>query len=222
MHGIYLHIAADAGGSLAVILSTTLTLWKPWFLWDPLATILIAVLIFAAAVPLVVTSARKLLLVIPDEMEWGVKNALQELTTVPGVVGYSVPKFWLEDREGDGHGHDHGHNHGHKHEHEHDHAHDHAHDHTHSHASHEHDRSNSHHTNAVHSRHHSDASHASHTDAHSERPKILGIVHIFISRAASPDAVRERATAFFAERNMDIVVQIERDGDGRCWCGGRP
>lgn len=93
MHGIYLHVAADAGGSLAVIISTALTLWKPWHLWDPLATIIIAVLIFAAAVPLVTSSGQKLLLVIPDDMEYGVKNALQELGELRGVVGYAAPRF---------------------------------------------------------------------------------------------------------------------------------
>ena len=74
MHGIFLHVAADAGGSLAVILSTWLTLWKPWYLWDPLATIIIAVLIFAAAVPLVTSSGQKLLLVIPDQLEYNIKT----------------------------------------------------------------------------------------------------------------------------------------------------
>ena len=33
MHGIFLHVAADAGGSLAVIISTALTLWKPWYVY---------------------------------------------------------------------------------------------------------------------------------------------------------------------------------------------
>lgn len=112
MHGIFLHVAADAGGSAAVIISTALTLWKPWYLWDPLATILIALLIFAAAVPLVTGSARKLLLVIPDDLEYNIKNTLQELGELRGVVGYTVPKFWLDDRDDTpdphGHSHDHG------------------------------------------------------------------------------------------------------------------
>ncbi|KJX93988.1 hypothetical protein TI39_contig4229g00001, partial [Zymoseptoria brevis] len=105
MHGIFLHIAADAGGSLAVIVSTAMTLWKPWYGWDPLATILIAILIFAAAVPLVSGSARKLLLVVPDELEWGIKEMLQGLREERGVVGYSGVRFWVDDREegvGDG------------------------------------------------------------------------------------------------------------------------
>lgn len=114
MHGIFLHVAADAGGSLAVILSTAMTLWKPWYLWDPLATIIIAILIFAAAVPLVTSSGQKLLLVIPDQLEYNIKNTLQELGELRGVVGYAVPRFWLDDKEdaADSHGHHHGHDHG--------------------------------------------------------------------------------------------------------------
>lgn len=112
MHGIFLHVAADAGGSAAVIISTAMTLWKPWYLWDPLATIIIAILIFAAAVPLVTGSARKLLLVIPDDLEYNIKNTLQELGELRGVIGYAVPRFWLDDRDDapdpHGHGHDHG------------------------------------------------------------------------------------------------------------------
>ncbi|KAF2857952.1 cation efflux protein [Piedraia hortae CBS 480.64] len=100
MHGIYLHVAADAGGSLAVIVSTALTLWRPWYLWDPLATICIAVLIVAAAIPLVMSSGRKLLLVVPDKKEWGIKNTLQDLGDLRGVVGYSNPRFWEDEESG--------------------------------------------------------------------------------------------------------------------------
>ena len=160
MEGIYLHIAADAGGSLAVILSTSLTLWKPWYLWDPLATILIAALIFMAAVPLVKTSAKKLLLVIPDELEYGLKNALQELVTIRGVTGYASPRFWVEDRETDDH---HGHSHGHSHGNE------------------------------------------------TKELKVLGVIHIYASRMANTDDIREQVAQFFAERNMEIVVQVERE-----------
>ncbi|EGP86880.1 uncharacterized protein MYCGRDRAFT_12884, partial [Zymoseptoria tritici IPO323] len=79
--------------------ATAMTLWKPWYGWDPLATILIAILIFAAAVPLVSGSARKLLLVVPDDLEWGIKEMLQGLREERGVVGYSGVRFWVDDRE---------------------------------------------------------------------------------------------------------------------------
>jgi zinc transporter 5/7 len=187
MHGIYLHVAADAGGSLAVILSTILTLWKPWYLWDPLATIVIAVLIFLAAVPLVRDSGGKLLLVIPDGLEWGLKNALQGLSGLRGVVGYAVPRFWVEDEAGEGHDH---HDHSHAHDHEHEHAHDHDHE------------------------------HDDHSHEEPPKKKILGVIHVFAARAADTEDVRERVVDYFLQLNMHVVVQVEREGEGRCWCGG--
>nr|OQO30137.1 hypothetical protein B0A51_02877 [Rachicladosporium sp. CCFEE 5018] len=99
MHGIFLHVAADAGGSLAVILSTAMTLYSPWYLWDPLATILIALLIFAAAVPLVISSGQKLLLVVPEQQEYAVKGCLQAIAEERGVVGVGAPRFWVGEGE---------------------------------------------------------------------------------------------------------------------------
>lgn len=248
MHGIYLHIAADAGGSLAVILSTTLTLWKPWFLWDPLATILIAMLIFAAALPLVTSSARKLLLVIPDDMEYGIKNALQELTSIKGVIGYAVPRFWLEDMAEDHHGHAHAHGHSHDdghydhhkrkhspaiasdhtscdtHSHGHNHNHNHDHEHNHDHHKHSHNDTSGHVHDHGHDHDHDHGDghghvHGSGEHNHSKQCKVLGVIHVYSSRIANTEEVREQTVHFFADRNMDVVVQIEREGDGRCWCG---
>jgi len=163
MHGIYLHVAADAGGSLAVIISTTLSLWKPWYVWDPLATIVIALLIFMAAVPLVTQSAKKLLLVIPNDAEWDLKNTLQELSGIRGVTGYANPRFWVDDggEADDGHGHHHGHDHGH-----------------------------------------------GHGDEKKEK-KIMGVIHVYASRAAGAEDVRSRVVEFFEDRKMDVVVQVE-------------
>ena len=170
MHGIFLHVAADAGGSLAVIISTALTLWKPWYLWDPLATIIIAVLIFAAAVPLVTSSGQKLLLVIPDELEYNIKNTLQELGELRGVVGYAVPRFWVDDQDegGDSHGHHHGHDHG----------------------------------------------------GHPIKQKVMGVIHVIAAPSADLNDVRQRIEEFMAERNMDLVIHVEREAEGQCWCGG--
>jgi solute carrier family 30 (zinc transporter), member 5/7 len=172
MHGIFLHVAADAGGSLAVILSTALTLWKPWYLWDPLATILIAILIFAAAVPLVISSGQKLLLVIPYETEYSIKNTLQGVGELRGVVGYAAPRFWLDDKE------DAGDTHGHHHHHGHDHS------------------------------------------ASSTKQKVQGVIHIIAAPYADLEDVRERVEEYTTERNMDLVIHVEREADGSCWCGG--
>ncbi|KAI0593615.1 cation efflux protein [Biscogniauxia sp. FL1348] len=100
MHGIYLHILADTLGSASVILSTVLTYLFPWSGWDPLASFLIAYLILITAMPLVRSSAKRLLLTIPADVEYNLRNTLSEITNQRGVASYSVPKFWADDGAG--------------------------------------------------------------------------------------------------------------------------
>ncbi|KAF2687910.1 cation efflux protein [Lentithecium fluviatile CBS 122367] len=215
MQGIFLHILADALGSVAVIISTLLTKYYGWSGWDPIASCIIAVLIFVSAIPLVKSSGARLMLSLPADVEYGIRNTLQELSSLRGVVGYTVPKFWLEDegaahaevhaKEQAGCGHDHSHA-GHDHKHDHsddDHPHDsqggHSHDHSHGHAHHDHD----------------------HDHDHAPRqPRILGVIHIIASRVADLEDVRERTAQFLKGRGMEAVVHVEKEGDGRCWCGG--
>ncbi|KAK3318765.1 cation efflux family-domain-containing protein [Apodospora peruviana] len=98
MHGIYLHVLADTLGSAAVIVSTILTHFWRWAGWDPLASFLIAVLILLSALPLVRSSAKRLLLTIPAEIEYNLRDTLSGISALRGVAGYSVPKFWIDDR----------------------------------------------------------------------------------------------------------------------------
>ncbi|KAI1100445.1 cation efflux protein [Jackrogersella minutella] len=100
MHGIYLHILADTLGSASVIVSTVLTYLIPWAGWDPLASFLIAYLILITATPLVKSSAQRLLLTIPADTEYNLRNTLSEITNQRGVASYSVPKFWVDDGAG--------------------------------------------------------------------------------------------------------------------------
>lgn len=219
MQGIFLHILADALGSVAVIISTLLTKYYGWSGWDPIASCIIAVLIFLSAIPLVKSSGARLMLSLPNDLEYGVRNALGELGNLRGIVGYTVPKFWLED-EGAAHAEAHakeekdcGHGHEHDHDHDHDHGHDpHAHDHSHSH-DHSHDHAPAHNHTHSHDHDHSH-SHASH------KQRVLGVIHIVASRAADLEDVRERAVQFLKGRGMDVVVHVEYEGEGRCWCGG--
>lgn len=100
MRGIFLHVLADTLGSAAVMVSTALTYVWDWAGWDPLASFLIAWLILLSAIPLVKSSARRLILTIPAKTEYNVREALSEITGIRGVSGYSVPKFWMDDRSG--------------------------------------------------------------------------------------------------------------------------
>ncbi|CAG7561547.1 unnamed protein product [Fusarium equiseti] len=97
MHGIYLHILADTLGSVSVIVSTILTSFWGWAGWDPLASCFIAVLIFLSSKPLVYSSAKRLLLSIPEDTEYNLRNSLGGILNQRGVVGYSSPKFWRDD-----------------------------------------------------------------------------------------------------------------------------
>ncbi len=149
MQGIFLHVMADTLGSAAVIVSTLLIYFFGWSGFDPLASCFIAILIFASAVPLVTSSARTLLLTVPADTEYDLREALAGLSDLRGVVSYAVPKFWLEEG--------------------------------------------------------------------GER-KVLGVVHVIAGRTADMEDVRHRAILFLLGRNMDVLVQVEREGDGRCWC----
>ncbi|OQE43169.1 hypothetical protein PENCOP_c003G00814 [Penicillium coprophilum] len=217
MHGIFLHILADTLGSVAVVISTILVHYSGWAGYDPLASCFIAILIFASAVPLVSSTAKSLLLTLPADTEYNVRETLAGVSTLRGVVSYTVPKFWLDDTgtvsSGDSHSHDHSshgdcehhhdhshsqHHHGHDHDqhHGHNHSHDHGHDHDHDH---DHD----------------------HGHAHEKKPQnVFGVIHVIASRGADLEDVRQRTVDFLREKNMDILVQVERDGDARCWCGG--
>ncbi|KAF2495139.1 cation efflux protein [Lophium mytilinum] len=234
MQGIFLHIMADALGSVAVIISTLLTKYYGWSGWDPIASCAIAVLIFLSAMPLVKSSGLRLLLSLSADVEYGIRNTLQELSSLRGVVGYTVPRFWLEDA-GAAHAESHAHDHKHDHDHDHDHAHNHPHeeptpththgadcDHGHSHEESPHDHDHDHDHDHGHGHDHGhDHAHDDHAHAHRPaQPKILGVIHIIASRIADPEDVRERTVQFLKGRGMDVVVHVEREGDGRCWCGG--
>ena len=155
MRGIFLHILADTLGSVAVVISTLLIHFYQWPGFDPLASCLIAILIFASAIPLVTSSARTLLLTIPADTEYALRETLTGVSGLRGVAGYCVPKFWLGDGEGAGSG-----------------------------------------------------------------VVVLGVIHILVMKGVENDEVRARVVDFLKGRGVDAVVQMEREGEGRCWCGG--
>jgi solute carrier family 30 (zinc transporter), member 5/7 len=203
MQGIYLHIMADALGSLAVVVSTILVRFTGWSGFDPLASCMIAILIFASAIPLVYSTATILLLSIDSDIEYNLRDILAGISGLRGVVGYAVPKFWLDSAERKDEDHTHNHHH-----HGHSHIHPRAHD--------QHD----HHPNCVEEDHHHDSStHDDHCDKADESP-ILGVIHVIASQAADLQDVRRRTSQYLRSKNMDIIVQVEREGEGRCWCGG--
>ncbi|KAE8445263.1 hypothetical protein EG329_013635 [Mollisiaceae sp. DMI_Dod_QoI] len=98
MHGIFLHVLADTMGSAAVMVSTALIYFTGFNGWDPLASCVIAILIFLSSIPLLKSSAKKLLLTIPDEIEYTLRDTLAGVSDLRGVQSYNVPRFWMGDK----------------------------------------------------------------------------------------------------------------------------
>ena len=170
MQGIYLHILADTLGSFSVIVSTLLTKYNHWYGWDPLASCMISIMIFVSAFPLVTSSGKRLLLVLPEDVSYRCKDILLGVGELRGVVGYAGVRFWVPDKAGEG---------GHHHHHAHDHGH----------------------------------------DPHDDQ-SIRGVIHIIAARGSDLDDVRERTMMYLKGRDVDALVQVEKEGESRCWCGG--
>lgn len=96
MRGIFLHILADTLGSVGVIISTLLMSYFGWAGFDPLASIFIAIMIFLSAMPLLKSSAKTLLLSLNDNQEYRLRDILNDISIMPGVAGYTVPRFWAD------------------------------------------------------------------------------------------------------------------------------
>ncbi|KAF3482615.1 zinc transporter zitB [Arthroderma uncinatum] len=180
MHGIFLHILADALGSVAVVSSTILVHFFGWSGFDPIASCLIAILIFVSAIPLVISTSKTLLLALPADVEYSLRDTLAAVSVMRGVVGYTVPNHGSKGGHSIHESHSHSHSHGH------------GHGHAHSHSGHE----------------------------HNGNRRVLGVIHIIASKNADLPDVQARVSKYLSERGMNVLVQVEREGDGKCWCGG--
>lgn len=94
MHGIFLHILADTLGSVGVVVSTLLTKAFSWPGFDPVASLIIAVLIFLSAIPLIKSTSTSLLLALDKPNEQKIRSILTNVRAIKGVKGFTTPKFW--------------------------------------------------------------------------------------------------------------------------------
>lgn len=49
--------------------------------------------------------------------------------------------------------------------------------------------------------------------------KLLGVMHVAAMRGADMEDVRERVKNYLSKQGIDVTIQVEREGDGTCWCG---
>jgi len=90
---------ADTLGSVGVILSTLLIQYYNWTGFDPIASLFIAVMIVASVIPLVIDSGRILGLDLGVEKGEDVRRVVSELTTIDGITGTSLARFWPIESE---------------------------------------------------------------------------------------------------------------------------
>ena len=99
MLGLYLHVMADTLGSVGVIISTILIHYFHWTGFDPIASLLIGLMILGSVVPLVIDAGRILCLELGKDDANALQCALEKVKALPGVVSISDPRFWPLDGE---------------------------------------------------------------------------------------------------------------------------
>ncbi len=92
LRGAFLHMAADALVSLGVIIAGALYLWQGWTWIDPLAGIVIALVVIAGTWSLFRQSLHLLFDGVPEHIDLQAVRA--DLTTLPGVVAVHDLHVW--------------------------------------------------------------------------------------------------------------------------------
>ncbi|KAH9261850.1 hypothetical protein BASA81_000506 [Batrachochytrium salamandrivorans] len=94
MQGVFLHVLADALGSVGVIVSSLLVQYKGWYIADPICSFFVSMLIFASVIPLLRSTTNSLLLRTPKEVEIKFNSLLERLKRKPGVVRIVSAHVW--------------------------------------------------------------------------------------------------------------------------------
>lgn len=95
MRGVFLHVLGDALGNIGVI-ATALFIWKTSFSWkfyaDPLVSLLITIIIFTSALPLVRSAAFILLQGVPSSIP--LEDVRSDIRQLPGVLSVHELHIW--------------------------------------------------------------------------------------------------------------------------------
>jgi divalent metal cation (Fe/Co/Zn/Cd) transporter len=94
MMGVYLHVLADALGSIGVIISSLMIKYWGWKLADPIASIIISGLILASVIPLLNVTVGPLLQRVPEGSEGKLRAACATLAKSPDIARIENVHFW--------------------------------------------------------------------------------------------------------------------------------
>ncbi|UYV85082.1 SLC30A7 [Cordylochernes scorpioides] len=94
MQGVYLHILADALGSVGVIVSGALIYQFNWMIADPICSLFISFVILNSVRALLVDSFGVLMQRTPPSLEPHIPQCLQRVCQIPDVFSVQDPHFW--------------------------------------------------------------------------------------------------------------------------------
>lgn len=94
MQGVFLHVLADTMGSVGVIVSSILIENFGWNIADPICSIFIAALILLSVLPLLKETSCILLQRSPMHGDKLIKDCLERVLKIEGVISYREPHFW--------------------------------------------------------------------------------------------------------------------------------
>lgn len=94
MRGIFLHILADALGSVGVVISSAAIKYFGWYMADPICSLMISVLILMSVMPLIQDTSKILLQQIPDNKAATFASALVDISHFKSVEKITDPHFW--------------------------------------------------------------------------------------------------------------------------------
>ncbi|EFC43181.1 predicted protein [Naegleria gruberi] len=95
IYGVYLHMIADALGSIGVIVSTLIVQYFGWYIADPICSLIISIMILYTSFPLISNSSRVLLQRTPIQYEYSINECIKEILDIDGVINVSNPHFWV-------------------------------------------------------------------------------------------------------------------------------
>lgn len=91
MEGVFLHVLADALGSVGVIVSSFFVIYFEWYIADPICSLIIAILILVSVVPLLQDSVKVLM---EKDIGCKVKKIRKKLEGIPGVEVVQSVHVW--------------------------------------------------------------------------------------------------------------------------------
>ncbi|RKP05782.1 cation efflux family-domain-containing protein [Thamnocephalis sphaerospora] len=97
MEGVFLHVLADTMGSVGVIISTLLIEWYGWTGFDPIASMIIAVMIFVSVIPLLRETSSLLLNTPSRAVTVALEDTLKQIAALEGVHDTRQVQFWPQD-----------------------------------------------------------------------------------------------------------------------------